>query len=155
MVCWACPDIVQGTRVDIDLGTSRRRLVALGGLREKGRRASTWFARNGAFRIGRRVFHVDGPRASSSQAHQDDSGLLMRGTVMTVNTLLRNGGSSFKQCLCNATLLQTRNDGDVSWIHPLPDGGKSHASFPAPVVSKIQNRVDYETSCNSCSITGV
>lgn len=50
--------------IDIDLGTSRRRLVALGGLREKGRRASSWFARNGAFRIGRRVFHVDAPRAS-------------------------------------------------------------------------------------------
>jgi hypothetical protein len=49
--------------IDIDLGTSRRRLVALGGLREKGRRASSWFARNGAFRIGRRVFHVDAPRA--------------------------------------------------------------------------------------------
>lgn len=74
---------------------------------------------------------------------------------MTVNKLLRTGHLSFEQCLRDATLLQTRNDGDVSWTHPLPDGGKSHASFPAPVVSKIQNRVDYETRCDSSSIFGV
>jgi hypothetical protein len=61
---WSAGRVPISFRVDIDFGTSRRRLVALGGLREKGRRASTWFARNGAFRIGRRVFHVDGPRAS-------------------------------------------------------------------------------------------
>lgn len=73
---------------------------------------------------------------------------------MTVNTLLRNSDLSFERCLRNATLLQTRTDGDISWIHPLPHGDESRASFSAPVVSTIQDRVVYETYSNSDCIFG-
>lgn len=89
------------------LGTSRRRLVALGGLREKGRRASTWFARNGAFRIGRRVFHVDAPRASLAwlirmtrgfSYYEKEKGSQSTRSYRTVAHLSSNASATLRHC---------------------------------------------------------